>query len=147
MFLIVCSLLLRANGLRWSLARDYYWPDGSMLMKANKPEIHVATVQGILACLRPIHVHMYLHLAMHVLYVVLHLSPPSLPPFLPRSPPQWKIRRVLAYSLHELAHILGSQTTVTDLFPIFEEYCTKDVDDVKIGVLSHLAEFFEVCAH
>ena len=94
------------------------------------------------------------HVSTRVLYVVLHLSPPSLPPSLAPSlppslppPPQWKIRRVLAYSLHELAHILGSQTTVTDLFPIFEEYCTKDVDDVKIGVLSHLAEFFEVCVH
>lgn len=65
---------------------------------------------------------------------VLHLSPP----------PQWKIRRVLAYSLHELARILGPETTIADLFPTFEEYCTKDVDDVKIGALSHLAEFFEV---
>lgn len=31
-----------------------------------------------------------------------------------------------------------------DLLPVFEEYCTKDIDDVKIGALSHLAEFFEV---
>jgi hypothetical protein len=57
---------------------------------------------------------------------------------------QWKIRRVLAYSLHELAHILGPQTTIVDLFPTFQEYCTKDVDDVKIGTLSHLTEFFDV---
>ena len=52
---------------------------------------------------------------------------------------------MLAFSLHELARILGTQTTVADLYPTFEEYCTKDVDDVKIGVLTHLTEFFEVC--
>ena len=59
-------------------------------------------------------------------------------------PVQWKIRRVLAHSLHELARILGAGRTSSDLLPIFEEYCTKDVDDVKVGVLAHLAEFFEV---
>ena len=53
---------------------------------------------------------------------------------------------MLAFSLHELARILGTHTTVTDLYSTFEEYCTKDVDDVKIGVLSHLTEFIEVIA-
>lgn len=57
---------------------------------------------------------------------------------------QWKIRRVLAFSLHELARVLGCEITCRDILPIFEEYCTKDVDDVKIGTLTHLAEFFEV---
>ena len=57
---------------------------------------------------------------------------------------QWKIRRVLSFSLHELARVLGTDITCRDILPIFEEYCTKDVDDVKIGVLTHLAEFFEV---
>ena len=51
---------------------------------------------------------------------------------------------MLAHSLHELARILGAGRTSSDLLPVFEEYCTKDVDDVKVGVLAHLAEFFEV---
>ena len=59
---------------------------------------------------------------------------------------QWKVRRVLAYSLHELARILGPEHTCTDLFSVFQEYCTKDIDDVKIGAVSHLTEFFEVGA-
>lgn len=57
---------------------------------------------------------------------------------------QWKIRRALAFSLHELARVLGTDYTCSDLLPVFEEYCTKDIDDVKIGVLSHLVDFFEV---
>ena len=57
---------------------------------------------------------------------------------------QWKIRRVLAFSLHELALVLGSEVTCKDILPVFEEYCTKDIDDVKIGTLTHLADFFEV---
>lgn len=61
-----------------------------------------------------------------------------------RSCLQWKIRRVLAFSLHELARVLGSEVTYRDILPVFEEYCTKDIDDVKIGALTHLADFFEV---
>ena len=51
---------------------------------------------------------------------------------------------MLAFSLHELARVLGTEITCQDILPIFEEYCTKDVDDVKIGTLTHLAEFLEV---
>ena len=57
---------------------------------------------------------------------------------------QWKIRRVLAFSLHELAKVVGTENMCADILPVFEEYCTKDIDDVKIGAMSHLAEFFEV---
>ena len=57
---------------------------------------------------------------------------------------QWKIRRVLAFSLHELARVLGTEQTCSDILPIFEDYSTKDCDDVKIGTLTHLTEFFEV---
>ncbi len=42
--------------------------------------------------------------------------------------------------------MVGEERMVGDILPVFEEYCTKDIDDVKIGALSHLAEFFEVCA-
>ena len=58
--------------------------------------------------------------------------------------PQWKIRRVLAFSLHELARVLGTEQTSADILPIFEDYSVKDCDDVKIGTLTHLTEFFEV---
>ena len=51
---------------------------------------------------------------------------------------------MVAYSLHELGRILGMEQTCSDLLPIFEEYCTKDVDDVKLGTLAHLTDFFEV---
>ena len=82
-------------------------------------------------------VHVYIH--MYIYDKKCDRLPPPPPPS-----PQWKIRRVLAYSLHELAKVLGSETASDDLLPVFEEFCTKDIDDVKIGALSHLAEFFEV---
>lgn len=50
----------------------------------------------------------------------------------------------MAFSLHELARVLGSSLTCSELVPVLMEICTKDIDDVKIGALSHLAEFFEV---
>ena len=53
---------------------------------------------------------------------------------------------MLSFCLHELAKVVGEERMVGDILPVFEEYCTKDIDDVKIGALSHLAEFFEVCA-
>ena len=57
---------------------------------------------------------------------------------------QWKIRRVLAYSLHDIARILGQERTCSDLLSVLDEYTTKDVDDVKLGVLTHLVELLEV---
>ncbi len=50
---------------------------------------------------------------------------------------------MLAFSLHEIATILGQEKTVLDLLAVLDEYCTKDLDDVKYGVLTHLADFFE----
>ena len=50
---------------------------------------------------------------------------------------------MLAFSLHEIATILGQEKTVSDLLAVVDEYCTKDLDDVKYGVLNHLADFFE----
>lgn len=40
--------------------------------------------------------------------------------------------------------MVGTEYMCADILPVFEEYCTKDIDDVKIGAMSHLAEFFEV---
>ena len=58
---------------------------------------------------------------------------------------QWKIRRVLAYSLHDVALILGQERACSDLLSVLDEYTTKDVDDVKLGVLTHLTELLSVC--
>uniref|UniRef100_A0A1X7T641 Uncharacterized protein n=1 Tax=Amphimedon queenslandica TaxID=400682 RepID=A0A1X7T641_AMPQE len=40
--------------------------------------------------------------------------------------------------------MLGSNRTVSDLLSVVNEYATKDLDDVKTGVLAHLSEFFEM---
>lgn len=40
--------------------------------------------------------------------------------------------------------MLGQERTVSELVTIVDEYSTKDLDDVKLGILSHLAQFFEV---
>ena len=40
--------------------------------------------------------------------------------------------------------MLGSNRTITDLLSVVSEYSTKDLDDVKMGILAHLSEFFEV---
>lgn len=57
---------------------------------------------------------------------------------------QWKIRRVLAHSIHEMARILGQEKAVSELLNVVDEYAMKDIDDVKLGILTHLAEFFEI---
>lgn len=51
---------------------------------------------------------------------------------------------MLAHSIHELARILGRERTVNDLLTLVDEYTSKDLDDIKMGILLHLAEFFEV---
>lgn len=64
--------------------------------------------------------------------------------FFPLPPPQqWKVRRTLAFSIHELAVILGDQLTAADLVPIFNGFL-KDLDEVRIGVLKHLYDFLKV---
>ncbi|KFO31329.1 Serine/threonine-protein phosphatase 4 regulatory subunit 1 [Fukomys damarensis] len=55
---------------------------------------------------------------------------------------QWKVRRTLASSIHELAVILGDQLTAADLVPIFNGFL-KDLDEVRIGVLKHLYDFLK----
>uniref|UniRef100_A0A673LZ62 Serine/threonine-protein phosphatase 4 regulatory subunit 1-like n=1 Tax=Sinocyclocheilus rhinocerous TaxID=307959 RepID=A0A673LZ62_9TELE len=56
---------------------------------------------------------------------------------------QWKVRRTLAFSIHELAVILGDQLTAADLVPIFNCFL-KDLDEVRIGVLKHLYDFLKL---
>ncbi|XP_018123380.1 serine/threonine-protein phosphatase 4 regulatory subunit 1 isoform X2 [Xenopus laevis] len=56
---------------------------------------------------------------------------------------QWKVRRTLAFSIHELALILGGSLTAADLLPIFNGFL-KDLDEVRIGVLKHLYDFLKL---
>lgn len=56
---------------------------------------------------------------------------------------QWKVRRTLANSIHELAVILGPDVASQDLVPIFNGFI-KDLDEVRIGVLKHLADFLSL---
>jgi serine/threonine-protein phosphatase 4 regulatory subunit 1 len=55
----------------------------------------------------------------------------------------WKVRQTLAYSIHELATILGTEYTQLDLVPIFDSYI-KDVDEVRIGIVANLTKFLRV---
>ena len=48
----------------------------------------------------------------------------------------------MAYSLHALADILTPEQVEEDLCPVFDSFF-RDVDEVKIGILSHLAQFLE----
>jgi len=56
---------------------------------------------------------------------------------------QWKVRRTLAFSIHDLAKILGEDITVADLVPVFNAFL-KDLDEVRIGVLKHLNDFIHL---
>ncbi|XP_025992654.2 serine/threonine-protein phosphatase 4 regulatory subunit 1 isoform X2 [Solenopsis invicta] len=55
----------------------------------------------------------------------------------------WKVRCTLASSIHEIAMILGEELTATDLVPIYDGFI-KDLDEVRIGVLKHLATFLKI---
>ncbi|GAB1861274.1 Serine/threonine-protein phosphatase 4 regulatory subunit 1 [Camponotus japonicus] len=55
----------------------------------------------------------------------------------------WKVRHTLASSIHEIAMILGEELTATDLVPIYDGFI-KDLDEVRIGVLKHLATFLKI---
>jgi len=57
------------------------------------------------------------------------------------------VRRTLAFSIHELALIVGEDITGRDLLPVFDMFLS-DLDEVRIGVLKHLADFIKVgCLH
>ncbi|KAI8997081.1 armadillo-type protein [Pilobolus umbonatus] len=58
---------------------------------------------------------------------------------------QIKVRKSFAHSLHDIARIIGPERTERDLVQIFALYLM-DLDDVKQGVLEHLADFLGVLA-
>mmetsp|Transcript_6405 Transcript_6405/g.9323 ORF Transcript_6405/g.9323 Transcript_6405/m.9323 type:complete len:371 (+) Transcript_6405:395-1507(+) len=56
---------------------------------------------------------------------------------------QWKVRRSLACSLHEIAQIVGPETTESILCEPFEAFL-QDLDEVKFGIVSNIAKFLSV---
>lgn len=65
---------------------------------------------------------------------------------------QWKVRKTLSYSLHEVAKILGPDLTEEELLPVLDNFLkdsgnlppTNFVDEIRIGVLIHLADFIRI---
>jgi serine/threonine-protein phosphatase 4 regulatory subunit 1 len=55
---------------------------------------------------------------------------------------QCKVRRPLAFSIHELARILGPDIAEADLVPAFDIFL-KDVNEVKFGVIRNLSQFLK----
>ncbi|EJW73254.1 hypothetical protein WUBG_15839, partial [Wuchereria bancrofti] len=55
----------------------------------------------------------------------------------------WRVRYTLATSIHEIAAIIGEENAGIHLVPIFERF-VEDVEDVKIGLLNHLYDFFKL---
>ena len=56
---------------------------------------------------------------------------------------QWKVRRTLASSLHEVGGIVGQEVVTSDLLPVFDGFM-KDLDEVRVGVLKHLGDFLRL---
>eukprot|EP00744_Colponema_vietnamica_P002243 GILI01003566.1.p1 GENE.GILI01003566.1~~GILI01003566.1.p1 ORF type:complete len:751 (-),score=141.61 GILI01003566.1:76-2328(-) len=56
---------------------------------------------------------------------------------------QWKVRRTLAFSLHELAKIIGTDLAERDLLPVFDLFL-KDLEEVKTGAVQNYSKFLEI---
>lgn len=56
---------------------------------------------------------------------------------------QWKVRRTVASSIHDLGVILGEDIAAEHLVPIFDGFI-KDLDEVRIGALKHLSNFLSL---
>lgn len=53
------------------------------------------------------------------------------------------VKQTLALSLHEVAKILGMKLAEEELVAVFEDFI-QDSEDVKMGVIKHLAEFLQL---
>jgi serine/threonine-protein phosphatase 4 regulatory subunit 1 len=56
---------------------------------------------------------------------------------------QWKVRRTLAFSLHQLAIILGETVTQNELLPIYDDLL-HDVDEVRTALVQNLSSFLRI---
>lgn len=53
------------------------------------------------------------------------------------------VRESLAYSLHEIAAIIGTEYADRDLLPIFQRFLSDNMD-IQYGLLKHLYDFCKV---
>ena len=56
---------------------------------------------------------------------------------------RWKVRRSLAFSVHECAQILGPEVTESDLLPVIFHFL-QDIVDVAEGALENLPQILQV---
>lgn len=56
---------------------------------------------------------------------------------------RWKVRRSLAFSMHECAQILGPEITEKDLMPVLFHFL-QDIADVSEGILENLPEILKI---
>lgn len=56
---------------------------------------------------------------------------------------QWKVRKTLAHSLHELAKIVGTDVAEKSLTNALDLFL-KDLDEVKLGVIANIDQFLSV---
>lgn len=56
---------------------------------------------------------------------------------------RWKVRRSLAYSIHECAQIVGPQVTENDLLPVLFHFL-QDITEVAEGALENLPLILKV---
>jgi len=56
---------------------------------------------------------------------------------------QWKVRKTLAHSIHEVSKILGTELTESNLLEVLDLFL-KDIDEVKIAVIPHMASILVV---
>jgi len=57
--------------------------------------------------------------------------------------PRWKVRRSLAFSLHEIAKILGPEISEEELMPVLSHFL-KDINEVREGAIINLPKFIKV---
>jgi hypothetical protein len=55
------------------------------------------------------------------------------------------VRRTLAFSLHEVAKIIGPELAENELMPVVHHFL-KDVEEVREGVAANLPKFISVLA-
>lgn len=56
---------------------------------------------------------------------------------------RWKVRRTLAFSLHEVAKIIGPELTESELIPVLQIFL-KDINEVKEGASLNLPKLIKV---
>lgn len=56
---------------------------------------------------------------------------------------QWKVRKSLAYSLHEIANVVGQEIAERSLAPAMELFL-RDIDEVKFGVIQSADKFLSI---